>query len=188
MGGVGLSVPPPGCHTALMTSHDLIGRARIVHAPGWGFPRSRLVTDQGVVLAELGRLSWFSVFLGTGQRVRVPGGARWRVRSVARSRWVLPVLQVEGGAAVARSVAGDGNYGISTRDHAYSLNPAEANRGRARRWLLVEHESDVAVIERRPFVVEAFQPVHVGVIVLAQVLANFGVLGERDLVPLHQTP
>jgi len=50
----------------------------------------------------------------------------------------------------------------------------------------VEHESDVAVIERRPFVVAAFQPVHVGVIVLAQVLANFGVMGEKDLIPVQQ--
>jgi len=154
--------------------------------PGWGFPRSRLVTDQGTVLLELGRLSWFSVFLGTGQRVRLPDGARWRVGSVALHRWVCPAIAAEGGAAIARSTAGDGNYGISTRDNVYSFNPAEASRGRAQRWILVEYESEVAAIHRRPFVVEALAPVHLGVVVLAQILANFGVMGEKDLIPVQQ--
>jgi hypothetical protein len=44
----------------------------------------------------------------------------------------------------------------------------------------------VAAIHRRPFVVEALAPVHLGVVVLAQVLANFGVMGEKDLVPVQQ--
>ena len=132
-----------------MADHLIVGHARVVDAPGFGFPDTRLVQDHRT-LAELGRLSWFNVFFGPGQLVVLPDGTRWRVRAFSRSRWVCPMVAVEGGGAIARSgPGGDRTYGINTRDHAYSLSPAEARRGRARRWMLVEHETEVATFGRR---------------------------------------
>jgi len=168
-----------------MADHLIVGHARVVDAPGLGFPDTRLVQDHRT-LAELGRLSWFNVFFGPGQLVVLPDGTRWRVGAFSRSRWVCPMVAVEGGGSVARSSPGDRNYGINTRDHAYSLSPAEARRGRARRWVLVEQETEVAVVRRIPFAVDASVPVHLGVVVLAFALCSFGVLGERDLVPVQQ--
>jgi len=168
-----------------MRPDEVVGSARVVDASGFGFPDSRLVDVRGT-LAEVGRLSWFNVFLGRGMLVVLPNGTRWRVGAAARSRWVCPVVVDERGGAVARSGPGDANYGISTREHAYSLNPATGGSRRAQRWTLHEYESEVAVFERQPFTVMAAEPVALGVVVLARVLCAFGVLGERDLMPRMQ--
>ena len=171
-----------------MTSADhlLAVPGRVVPARRLGFPDTRMVGPGGVALAEMGRLSWFNVFLGRGQRVILPGGTRWRVRAFTRSRWVCPMVAAEGGTTIARSGPGERNYGINTRDHAYSLNPAETRRGRARRWVIVEHETEIAVVTTHPFTIDPHGPVHLGVAVLAFTLATFGVLGEKTLMPTMQ--
>jgi hypothetical protein len=168
-----------------MAEHVVTGAAHLVGVPGWRFPRGRLVGEAGM-LCEVGRLSWFAVFLGTGQRIRLRDGIRWRMRAMSRSRWVSPHLVDEQGRTVAWSAPGDRNYGINTRDHAYSLNPAEVRRGRAREWVLVEHETQVATIERRPFTVYAEVPVDLGAVVISRVLTAFGILGEQTLMPTMQ--
>lgn len=160
---------------------SVISRGRLVPVARWGFPRVRF--EAGDVSADLGRLSWFSVFLGRGQRIVLADGTRWRLRAVARGRHVCPVIVDEANRKVALAGPGHRNHGIATRDRAFVLSPADGSPRRARTWVLDEHEERVATITRRPFTIDADGEVPLGVALLAPVLIRFGVLGEAELMP-----
>lgn len=147
----------------------------------WGFPRSRFTFDD--TAAHLGGLSWFSVYLGRGQRIVLPDGTEWRLRAVSRGRFVCPVVVDGERRKVAMSYPGNRNYGIDTRDRSFVLNPASRSPRRAARWTLDEHETRLAVLTRRPYTVQSAASVPLAVALLAPVLMRFGVLGEAEMLP-----
>ncbi len=173
----------------MIGSPDLVtGRAELVKAPGRGFPRYVLVEDGGRPLAELGRFSWFSIYLGRGQRVELPDGRRWRIRARSRLHTIAPVIVDQDLRKVAEAAHGYKNYGINGKDYAYVLNPDEKRRTRARRWSLRMHETDVAAIRRQPMLVEAWEPIPLAVVLMSFVLMQFGVPGEDEMtVPAQYT-
>ena len=144
-----------------------------------GFPHARLVFDGSH--AELGRLSWFSVFLGRGRRIRLTDGQRWRLRATNRTRFVCPVVVDGDGARLAVSMPGDGNYAIDTRDRNFSLNPLDGKPRRANHWILSENDEPEAKMTKRPFTIEATTPIPLAVVLLCEVLMKFGALGENEL-------
>lgn len=162
----------------------VIAEGRLLPVARWGFPRMRFVTDDTTV--DVGRLSWFSVFFGRGQKIRLPDGTRWRLRAMTRGRHVCPVIVAETGGKIALSGPGDRNYGIATRDRSFVLSPADGSPRRARTWVLDEHGERVATLTRKPFTITAVPGVPaipLGAALLAPVLMRFGVLGEAELMP-----
>jgi hypothetical protein len=158
----------------------VLGKAEMQRA-GRGFPAHRLIDEHGGVLAELGAFSWFSIYLGRGQRVRLPDGTRWRIRSRSRFSTIAPVIVDSEGRKVAEAAHGYKNYGINGRDYAYALNPDEKRRFRARRWTLRHHETTVATVGRQPRAVDAAEPIPLAVVLMSFVLIQFGIPGEEEL-------
>ena len=162
-------------------AESVLGRAEIHRVSGRGFPTHRLVDDGGEVIAELGAFSWFSIYLGRGQRVALPDGTRWRIRARSRVHTIAPVIVDSEQRKVVESGHGYKNYGINGPDYAYVLNPDEKRRSRARRWTLRHHESTVATVERHPRTVDATEPVPLAVVLMSFVLIQFGIPGEEEL-------
>ena len=72
-----------------------------------------------------------------------------------------------------------GTYGINGKSYGCALYPAEKPRfGRANRWILRQHEDELAVIQRSPLRVEASLPVHLGAVLLSFVLVRYGLPEE----------
>ena len=83
---------------------------------------------------------------------------------------------------VAIAGSSHGTYGITGKDFACSLYPAEKPRvGRANEWTLRQFEDELATITRYPLSVDARQPVHLGAVFLAFVLVRHGL--PDDSVP-----
>lgn len=160
-------------------SQSLMGSYRLVPAAQVGFPWAELTGPEGVV-ASLGRFSALNVFIGRGQRIELPGGRRWRLKSVAWSRFVCPVL-VEGDKKLATSAPGPGSYAITCRDRGFTLVAAEHRPGRPRRWDLAEGAELVGAVRRHPFEAVIDRPAPLPAVLMAFGLAVLGVMGEREL-------
>ncbi|MDH3425582.1 MAG: hypothetical protein OEM22_02820 [Acidimicrobiia bacterium] len=135
------------------------------------------------VVAALARYSWLNIFFGPGQRVVLPSGERWRIRSYGRARHICPLIVDEDGRRVAVSAPSTASsYGINGKDWALSMFPGAAtNIGRANSWLLREHETELAVVRRKPRSIDAYEPIPVSAALLALVLAQFDMPGEKEL-------
>jgi hypothetical protein len=79
---------------------------------------------------------------------------------------------------MAAAGAAAGNYGITGRDYAYTLNPAEGGFGRAGLWDLYAGEDPVARLTRRPFGAFCAEPVPLPAVLLALLLVRSGIPGE----------
>lgn len=133
-------------------------------------------------MASLGRYSWLNIFFGRGQRAWLPSGERWRLRSVGRARHICPLLVDGEGYKVAVSAPGSSTYGINGRDWALVMYPGEPKRfGRSNLWLLREHEIELARVTAKPRAIEAFEPIPVSAALLALVLAQFDIPGEKEI-------
>lgn len=157
----------------------LVGAAEVRRIAGRGFPIYRLATGNGTLLAEMARYSWFTIFLGRGQRILLPSGALWRLRAVSWTHAICPVMVDAEARKVAQAAPGAGNYGINGRDYAFVLYPAEGH-GR-NNWILRHHEDDVARMTRRPRAVEAATPVPLAAVLLGFVVMQFGIPGQEQL-------
>jgi hypothetical protein len=156
----------------------LLGTASVRRIGRWRFPVFELAQD-GDVLAVMGRYGWFNIFFGSGQRIELTNGNRWRIPSVGVAGNICPRVVDADGRKVAVGALGFGNYGINGRDYGYVLYAAEPRRfGRANRWILRHHEDDLAVVNRWPLSIEASQPVPLGAVFLCFVLARYGIPGE----------
>lgn len=159
--------------------YDLLGRARLYRVGLWRFPVHRLVGG-GETIATLGRGDWLTVNFGRGQRIELPNGSAWRIRSVGAGGTFLPIVIDEQRRAVATSGTSHGTYGLNLRDHACVLVPAEAHHtiGRANRWILRDHDGELATLTRSPAIVDAIRPTHLGAILLAFELIRHGLAEE----------
>lgn len=163
-------------------AHLVSGSVELTPVADGRFPYENVVAG-GVVVASVGRMWWASVFFGRGQKILLPDDRRWRLTSRAWRRYVCPAVITDDGLRVATSAPGTKNYFVTTRDRGLLLNPAEAPGGRARRWQLVDHETEVASLTRRPFTADVYEPIPLGALLLARALMAYGILGEGDLLP-----
>lgn len=161
--------------------HEITGDYHLEPRGRLGFPWAALVGPEGPV-AEVGRYSALNIFLGRGQRIGLPEGVHWRLRSAPWSRFVCPRVVDGAGLRLAISAPGHGNYAITCRDRGFTLIPAERRPGRPRAWQLLEFDEPVAAIRRNPYVASVTRPVPLQAVLLSFALSAFGVMGEKDLV------
>ncbi len=164
------------------STRDLIGAYQLEPTGRPGFPWAVLHGSEGAVV-EVGRFSFINLFLGRGQRIRLPDGTQWRLRSANWHRFVCPMLVDSEGRRLATSAPGQGIYAVTCRDRGFTLIPAEQRKGRPRRWELVEYDEPVAAVRRNPYeAVVSDDPVPLSAVLMSFMLAAFGVMGEKDLV------
>lgn len=165
----------------------IVGEAQLRRIGYWGLPVFGLFQDDEV-MALLARFSWWSTYFGRGQKIELPDGTRWRLRSVERGGVIRPVLVDTESRPVAIAVAELGRYAINGERNAYVLYSAN-RRGFARRneWVLRSYEQEDAVITSHPPAIEAFQPVPLPAVILSFALIKLGIPGEDGLhVPAIQ--
>jgi hypothetical protein len=167
---------PPGT-----TAAERVGRIR--------FPAYR-IAHEGRAIASLGRYSWLNVYFGFGQPIVLEDGARWRVKAIEYGGSLCPVVADASNHRVAMATPGAretgrmgpvGYYGIDGPDYGYRLSAVESGPGRPGRWLLTEHEEDIAVVTRRPNAITAPGEIPLGGALLCLMLARFGMPGDADL-------
>ncbi len=158
--------------------HLLVGSARLQRVNPWGFPVMALVADGGTI-ALLGRIGWFRIYFGRGQRVDLTDGVSWTVRSITTGGTIVPVIVDGERRRVAQAGWRHGTYGINGRDYACVLHPAEPPRfGRANHWQISDDEGELATVVRSPLSVTARRPVHLGAVLLSFALVRFGLPEE----------
>jgi len=179
------AAPVISAHERLVAAPITIERVHRVR-----FPTHRIGCDDGTLVAETGWFSWLAVYFGPGLRLHLADGTPWRIRSVEYGGALCPVLADPQGRRIAMATQGDrgrggmervSRYGINGPDYGFVLNAADPGMGRARRWLLVEHEEEIAVVTRRPTRMDPHRPVPLGAAVLCLLLARFGLPGDADL-------
>jgi hypothetical protein len=145
------------------------------------------VGDDGVV-ALLGRMGWFRIYFGRGQRIELADGTKWTLTSIATGGAISPLIVDGSGRRVTLAGMRHGTYGINGRDYAAVLVPADASTfGRSNRWMLGDETGDLAVIQRSPLSVTAQRPVHLGAVLIALALVRFGLPEESSprMAPFH---
>ena len=158
----------------------VLGGLDVHPAGGVRFPAYEIELD-GSTLALLGRYSWFRIFFGRGQPIEIAGGARWRLRAASCGRLVCPVIVDTHDRKVVMGAYADLSYGINGRNYGYMLYGADSRRRRSRKWILREHESDVASLTLQPRRAVISQPIPLAAVLLSFVLMQFGVPGENEL-------
>lgn len=159
----------------------MVGEFRLSPRGGFGFPWVDLMHGDES-LASLGRFGALRVFLGRGQKIRLPDGRLWRLKARRWRRHVCPVLVDETGRRLADSAPGIGDYAITCKDCAYTLIPAEDRPGRARQWQLVHFGEPVADVRRNPYRAVVSEPIPLPALLMAWGLTGLGVMGEKDLI------
>ncbi len=134
------------------------------------------------MLAQMGRTGWLRIYMGPGRRITIADGEHWRVRAIGTGGSMIPVIFDSNRRRVAMASSNHGVYGITGRDFACSLYPAEKPLfGRANTWTLRQFEDELATITRYPLSVEAVLPVHLGAVFLSFILVRHGL--PDDSVP-----
>lgn len=159
-------------------THMLFGSAELRRMSPWGFPSSALVSDASTV-ALLGRMGYFRIYFGRGQRVELADGTRWKVTAISSGGTIQPLIVDDSHRRIAIAGLNHGTYGINGRDYAYVFHPQEKSRfGRANRWMLTDGDEVTATVSRSPMSIEARRPVHLGAVLLSFVLVRFGLPEE----------
>ena len=134
------------------------------------------------MLARMGRTGWLRIYMGPGQRITIADGEHWRVRAIGTRGSMVPVIFDSSGRRIAMAGSNHGTYGITGRDFACSLYPADNPLvGRANKWTLRQFEDELANITRYPLSVEAKIPTHLGAVFLSFILVRHGL--PDDSVP-----
>lgn len=161
----------------------ILGSASIRRIGRRTFPVYVLVhedgTEEGTVLAHLGRRGWFRIFFGRGQRVELPDGLKSRVAAVEAGPYIEPAMLGEGGKLVVGSPHGKRSYRITGRDFAYRFYSAGDTRRSKDTWTLREHETTIATF--RSDSVSAHHPVPLPAVLLCFTLIRYGIPGEANL-------
>lgn len=175
----------------LRTDHQpsVLGFAEIRPEGRRGFPRF-LLRQSGVTLASLGNWSWFAIYLGRGQRIELPDGARWRLGAVNEGRAMCPALRDRDRRLLAMaSPIGEREAGIATKDASFTLYPIDASswRSRAKRWRIAAWGQDIGELTRRPHTIITERRVPLAGVLVAFAVAELGIPGASELgVPRFQ--
>jgi hypothetical protein len=167
---------PPEVEGGSRPPRHLIGPAQIHRVGFWRFPVYELRQGDRV-LARMGRSSWLKIYLGSGQRIELEDGGRWRLRSVRVGGDVVPMVVDDQRRRIAMSGMSHGTYGVNTKDLACALYPAQPGRTRSR-WILRHFERELAVIHRNPMSIDAAHPVPLGMAFICFAIIRYGIFGE----------
>lgn len=152
------------------------------HGPLW---RRRYVLRSGsTTIAELGRRSWFSIYLGWGQSVKLSGGGRGRIAGRGRRSFITPVVLDERRRIVARALPGPGGtYGLNVSAAGYQLVPHSRNTwlSRANQWELRRFDLVVADLSLSPGRISTAEPIPLAIVLLSFTVMALGIPGEEDL-------
>ncbi len=160
--------------------HLLVGQARLRRVAPWGFPAHALVGD-GETIALLGRMGWFRIYFGRGQRIELGDGTRWTLTSRTTGGTISPLIIDADGRRVTQAGWRHGTYGINGRDYAAVLHPADTRGfGRASSWMISDDDGEVAIVGRSPLSVITRRPVHLGAVLIAFALVRFGLPEEAS--------
>ncbi len=159
-------------------NHYVQGTAVMTRVGRFRFPVFELRQD-GRVLASMGRPGLMKIMFGRGQRVELADGSAWRVQALGIAGAICPVVLDADRRKVAISSPRDGKYGLNGKGYGCILYATEKQRfSRANRWIMREHETELALLTRYPSSVCASEPVHLGAVLLSFVLMRYGILGE----------
>ena len=176
-----VALPPAGAESwELNAPHMLVGRANVRRIGRWKFPVHELLRD-GEAVARMGRMGWFRIYFGRGQRIELHDGVRWTVGSIGDRGTIRPLIVDS--ARRKKAIAGSSHrtYGINGKGYGCVLYPDPADKprlGRAGRWILRQHEDELAIINRYPLSVDVLLPVHLGAVLLSFVLVRYGLPEE----------
>lgn len=165
-------------------SRMVVGPINLRRIGRFRFPIAELVGEDGS-LAHLGRDSSLSIFFGTGRRVRLADGTKWRIKAATSGRHIVPVLVAPNGTvAVSGPLHAKRSYGINLKDRSYTLIPAtRVGMRRPGRWVLRHHEEDIGTIDDRARLLTAAEPIPIGAALMAFTLMTHGIPGEADMMP-----
>jgi hypothetical protein len=158
----------------LDTARTVTGAVELRRVGFRSFPVNEVV-HRGSVIATTGHLGWLRIYLGRGAPVVLADGTKWRLRAATIGGMVCPVVADSQRRKIAVGSGADGIYGVNGRDFGYTLNPGHGRRRPDAVWSLRHHETDVAAVRRRPLRMEAWEPVHVGAVLICFVLVRFGI-------------
>ena len=175
-------VPHPAADEAdRLPSSTVSGTAELRRVGLFRFPVFELAVD-GQVVARLGRSGSWRIFFGRGQVIELADGTRWRLRAIGSSGAICPVIVDADGKKVGLASPHVGGYGINGPDWAYVMYGARRSRLiRPSRWILREHEDDVAVVTRTPRAIVTEAPVPLAAAILCLTLTTHSIPGESDL-------
>ncbi len=160
------------------SAHMLVGPAVFRRISPWGFPAATLSAD-GTTYALLGRMGWFRIYFGRGQRIELADGTRWTLTARTTGGTISPVILDRSGRKVTQAGFRHGTYGLNGRDYACVLHPADTRGfGRANRWMLSNDDGELARVTRSPLQVLASRPVHLGAVLMSFALVKFGLPEE----------
>jgi hypothetical protein len=163
------------------SSHQIVGRATAHRIGRLGFRGSELTQD-GEVLARIGRAGWLRIYMGPGQKIELADSVQWRIRAVGNRGSMVPVVFDAQRRKIAIAGSSHGTYAINGKDFAYALYAGEKLLlGRANKWVLRHYEDEVATITRHPLSIHATVPVHLGAVLVSFVLVRHGL--PDDTVP-----
>jgi len=157
------------------------GRVSVHRVGRWRFPVFEL-RQGATVLAQMGRQGWYRIFFGTGQRIELADGSGWRLRATGRAGAICPVVVDEDQLKIVLGSPVVGGYGVIGMTNAYKLYLTEPScLVRANRWILREHEKQVAVVSRFPLELDATRGIHIGTVLMSFALIQYGIPGENRL-------
>lgn len=171
----------PGTPAPSGRGPEVVGTVEIRRVGRFRFPVFAVVQGDRV-LAELGRVGWFRIFVGRGSRIVTETDRRWRLVALGSARMLCPVVLDEAGRKYVVATQGQAWYGINGRDYAYVLHPVGTRRwSRPDRWLLREHEEVVATFSAWTRRVETSRPVPLAAILVAFAVIDYGIPGGDSL-------
>lgn len=169
-------------HNVASGQRYLSGSVTVGRVNLFKFPAFEMTKGTDIIL-EIGRLSSWSIYFGSGQRIELHDGKRWRISSIERSGAISAVVVDDEKRLIAMGSLTRGGYGINGKGFAYDLVSLEKSRPltRSNRWILRESEEELAEITRVPSTLVAHHPVRVSALVLAHTLAHVGIPGEKGM-------
>lgn len=165
----------------LLSSKLIVGEASVRRVGAVRFPVWDLVID-GKTLARLGRMSWWSIYFGFGQKVQLVDGSQWRIRSVESNGMISALVVNSAGLKVALGSIGSSGYLIVGKDFSYKLLPLRSNAILLpNEWILSSDDAICARVQRHPMRITALAPVPVSAAVIAMALLRVGIPGDKKM-------
>lgn len=162
------------------SAHLIVGNSRLRRVGAVGFPVWEL-TNEGEVLARLGRLSWWSIYFGFGVRVEVAGEEPAKLRSYENSGMVNAVLLNGDGQRLSVGSVAVSGYGIHGREFNYLLFPNRRDSLADNDWTLSSTHAELGRLTRSPMTLDALAPVPVEAAIIAFTLLRVGIPGDKKM-------
>lgn len=166
---------------AMLGSKLMVGEAWLRRVGAFRFPVWDLVNEEET-LARLGRISWWSIYFGFGQKVQLGDGSVWKVRSVESNGMVSALVVNSAGLKVALGSTGASGYLIVGKDFSYKLIPLRSHTIMTpNEWILSSGDAICARLQRHPLRITALAPIPVAAAVISIALVRVGIPGDKKM-------